>query len=340
MTRKYTSLPYTEYPVAIGNFDISRKPIDRIVLHHTVSTYSGAIAWFGSTKAGTSAHYIVSNKGEIAALLEEYYTAYHSGNYVMNQRSIGIETEWYSGMTRTDKLYNTVGKLVADIAKYYNISLDRTHIIKHNEVVATQCPGTLDVDRVIAVAKSINNSNSNMDKTICYTPQENDNIIKALDVQKQVGEKYIGKTDGTAGEIITKIENTIAGHKTQVSRAQSAEQEARTSLARAQAEVKNRIEQVSRLKQDLLKQAELYEKRIVELQKKYENGDEYQSELEAQHKELMTKYSDAMKRVGALEIENAELTESLEIMKKTSTQMMTAGEALAVMLEAILARRF
>lgn len=179
-----------------------------------------------------------------------------------------------------------------------------------------------------------------MDKTICYTPQENDNIIKALDVQKQVGEKYIGKTDGTAGEIITKIENTIAGHKTQVSRAQSAEQEARTSLARAQAEVKNRIEQVSRLKQDLLKQAELYEKRIVELQKKYENGDEYQSELEAQHKELMTKYSDAMKRVGALEIENAELTESLEIMKKTSTQMMTAGEALAVMLEAILARRF
>ncbi len=155
MTRKYTTLPYTEYPVATGNFDKTRKPITQIIIHSTVSKYESAIAWFGNPKAGTSAHYVIANDGRLAAMLEEYYTAYHSGNYGVNQSSIGIEHEWYSGLTLTDKLYATSAKLVADICKYYNIPCNRGTVKGHNEITATGCPNGVGVDRIVKEAQAI-----------------------------------------------------------------------------------------------------------------------------------------------------------------------------------------
>lgn len=158
MTRKYTTIPYIEYPVADGNYDTSRSAIDLVVLHHTATTYKSAVDWFGNPKAGTSAHYIVSNKGELAAMLEEYNTAYHAGQYAVNQRSIGIETEWYEGMgDRSTALYEKVSALVADICKYHKIPIDSAHIKPHKTYVATQCPGTLDIPRIIDRAKALAN---------------------------------------------------------------------------------------------------------------------------------------------------------------------------------------
>lgn len=173
MTRKYTSLPYTEYPVAIGNFDKSRKPITQIIIHSTVSTYKSAISWFGNPKAGTSAHYVISNKGELAAMLEEFYTAYHSGNYSVNQSSIGIEHEWYTGMTPSDELYKTSARLVHDICKYYGLGINRGVIKAHKEIVATKCPNAIDVDRIVREAQSLDTP-----------PVDKDAIIEQL--KKQV----------------------------------------------------------------------------------------------------------------------------------------------------------
>ena len=155
MKRKYTSLPYTEYTVATGNFDTSRKPITQIVIHSTVSTYKSAISWFGNPKAGTSAHYIISNKGELAAMLEEYYTAYHSGNYGVNQTSIGIEHEWYNGITPSDKLYQESALLVHDICHFYGLSINRGVIKGHKEIVPTGCPNEIDVDRIVREAQAL-----------------------------------------------------------------------------------------------------------------------------------------------------------------------------------------
>lgn len=155
-TRKYTPIPYAEYPVSEGNFDTTRKPIDLVVLHHTATTYAKAIAHFGSPTAKTSAHYIVSNNGELAAMLEEYYTAFHAGQYAANQRSIGIETEWYEGMgDRSTALYEKVSALVADICNFYAIPIDTDHIKPHKTFTATQCPGTLDIPRIIDRARAI-----------------------------------------------------------------------------------------------------------------------------------------------------------------------------------------
>jgi N-acetylmuramoyl-L-alanine amidase CwlA len=77
----------------------------------------------------------------------------------MNQRSIGIEHVDNGNYTapRTDALYETSAKLVADICKYYKIPCNRQFILKHNEVVATGCPHNLDIDRIIRQANAILN---------------------------------------------------------------------------------------------------------------------------------------------------------------------------------------
>ncbi len=154
-TRKYTSLPYTEYPTLAYGGESTRKPIDTIILHSTNSTYESAISWFNSPNAGTSAHYIIANDGRLAAMLEEYFVAYHSGNLQTNERSIGIEHEGYNGLVRKDSEYDTSAKLVADICKFYNIPCDSAHIKPHREIVATACPTDLDVNRIISSAKLI-----------------------------------------------------------------------------------------------------------------------------------------------------------------------------------------
>ena len=154
MTRIVTTLPYTELEVATGNYDTSRVTIDRIVIHTMVGTWQAAAARFDNQTSKVSAHYGVKLDGGLVHWLEEYNTAYHAGNYAMNQRSIGIEHEDggdYNGV-RPDVLYTTSANLVRDICKFYNIPIDRQHILKHSEVIATGCPDALDIDRIVREA--------------------------------------------------------------------------------------------------------------------------------------------------------------------------------------------
>lgn len=154
--RVATIIPYTELTVANGNFDKSRSTIDRIIIHTMVGTWQSAANRFGQYGTQVSAHYGVKLDGGLVHWLEEYWTAYHAGNYAMNQRSIGIEHEDggnYNGI-RPDSLYQTSGKLVADICKFYNIPIDRTHILKHSQVIPTGCPDSLDIDKIVAYAKT------------------------------------------------------------------------------------------------------------------------------------------------------------------------------------------
>jgi N-acetyl-anhydromuramyl-L-alanine amidase AmpD len=149
-----TKLPFTELPVALGNFDTSRELIDRIVIHTMVGTWQAAAQVFNNPANGVSAHYGVKYDGALIHWLEEYYTAYHAGDYGMNQRSIGIEHEDLGKPNdpRPDTLYTESAKLVHDICLFYNIPIDRQHILKHSEVSATQCPDALDIDRIVREA--------------------------------------------------------------------------------------------------------------------------------------------------------------------------------------------
>ena len=141
------------------NFTQSRsgKKIDRLVLHWIVGKLNVADKVFQDTVRNTSAHYGIGNE-IVHQYVNESDTAYHAGSWEVNLRSIGIEHEGGPNLPISDATYNTSAKLVADICKRYNIPLDRQHILKHQEIVPTQCPGTLDIDRIIAEAISINNA--------------------------------------------------------------------------------------------------------------------------------------------------------------------------------------
>lgn len=133
------------------NYDLNRTTVDRIVIHWIVGNLASADAQFKKTNS-TSAHYGIEDD-EIHQYVGEIAVAYHAGNYAMNQRSIGIEHSASPDRPASDKTYETSGKLIAEIAERYSIPLDRKHIIKHSEVIATQCCGTIDIDRLIRIAK-------------------------------------------------------------------------------------------------------------------------------------------------------------------------------------------
>lgn len=140
---------------ATGNFEIGRKfPIDRIVLHWIVGRLTAADVEFQKPSRQASAHYGVGNK-VVHQYVKEEDTAYHCGNLAFNRRSIGIEHEGGPDIPITDETYATSAEILANLCKKYVIPLARTHIVGHREVSATQCPGVLDIDRIIREAEAL-----------------------------------------------------------------------------------------------------------------------------------------------------------------------------------------
>ncbi len=67
--------------------------------------------------------------------------------------AVGYEHSADPQRPATEATYQSAGKLIGEIANRYNIPLDRTHIVGHKEIKATQCPGTMDIDKLINIAK-------------------------------------------------------------------------------------------------------------------------------------------------------------------------------------------
>ncbi len=94
----------------------------------------------------TSAHYGISDN-TVYQWVHEANVAWHA--FSANPYSIGIEHHARADYPATDATYKTSSQLVAEIAARHRIPLDKQHIIPHRQVVNTQCPGTLDLDRII-----------------------------------------------------------------------------------------------------------------------------------------------------------------------------------------------
>ena len=120
--------------------------------------------WLVGGGAGTSAHYEITPT-EIIGCVGEQYAAWHAGGTGPadpprianpNYRSIGIENVNSSGAPNWSLDPRTItncARLVADICKRYNIPCDRQHVLGHNEVTSTACPGGMNVDEVVRQAK-------------------------------------------------------------------------------------------------------------------------------------------------------------------------------------------
>jgi len=142
-----------------------------IVVHTTVGSFAGALAWFASPDSQVSAHYVVALDGRLAQLVDEENTARHAGRVLRptarliadtgddpNLVSVGIEFEDGGDpldVERPPVQYETGAQLIAEITARWAIPLDRDHVIGHREVFAAKdCPGNLDVERLLAEARS------------------------------------------------------------------------------------------------------------------------------------------------------------------------------------------
>ena len=112
--------------------------IDMIVVHTAQGSYSGTAYWFADSRANASAHYVIrSSDGEVTQMVYEEDKAWHGGHGTTNSRSVGIELEGYiekPSTYYTDAMYSSLATLIVDISKRQGVTLDRDHIIGHNEV--------------------------------------------------------------------------------------------------------------------------------------------------------------------------------------------------------------
>lgn len=132
-----------------------------IVLHTMVGTTEAANARFQNPESTASAHYGVSEDGSLCQWVDEGNTAWHAGDFTVNQYSIGIEHEDGGNYNspRPDALYATSSALVARICARYGIPIQRGNYaqgipgcIDHRTVYATACPDSLDTNRIITGA--------------------------------------------------------------------------------------------------------------------------------------------------------------------------------------------
>ncbi len=138
--------PYQELPgKTYGNHDLSDRPrtqkIEYIVVHDTEASYDTTLKLV-SDPAYVSWHYTIrSSDGHVAQHVRTRDIAWHSGNWYVNAKSIGIEHEGFlakGGAWYTEAMYRSSARLVRYLAKRFDIPLDRAHILGHDNV-----PGTL-----------------------------------------------------------------------------------------------------------------------------------------------------------------------------------------------------
>jgi hypothetical protein len=142
------SIPASNYTRGRGG-----KAIDTIVFHHIVGDAGAAIARFRQPGVEVSSTYIIGSDGQVYYTVDEANTPYTNGNYAWNQRSITIEhAGGGGGVPYTEAMYQASINLVRSIMARHRI----TNIKRHRDIVATACPGGLNVERIVNEAKGGN----------------------------------------------------------------------------------------------------------------------------------------------------------------------------------------
>jgi N-acetyl-anhydromuramyl-L-alanine amidase AmpD len=140
-----------------------------IVVHTTVGSSADTIDWFMRRESDASTHYLVRLDGVVAQFVEERDTALHA-RWVRNPATPLVVNDWLplytigiefedrgdpEGVERPATQYQAGGRLIGEVAFRWGIPLDRGHVVAHREIDdGTACPGNLDVDRLLADARS------------------------------------------------------------------------------------------------------------------------------------------------------------------------------------------
>lgn len=186
----------------IMNANNDRLGVDLIVIHHNAGTSdeNARRTWYVGGSAGTSAHYQVADDIVWGCVGEES-VAFHAGDYNINQRSIGIEHLNNTGAplwTISEKTYKKSAELIHEICTRRGIPFDRDHILKHSDVYPTACPGGIDIDRLIRMArdwKTVVESNANTIETM-IAKNGVDVLIRDVDFTKGTFKVIVKNTRG------------------------------------------------------------------------------------------------------------------------------------------------
>ena len=108
----------------------------------------GIVSWLCDKRAGTSAHYVVS-ENTVWCIVDPDRRAWHAGNSRANHDQIGIELD--PNMSRRAATEKTAAALIADLrAVYGNLPLS-----PHRRWTSTQCPGNWDLGRLDRLARGV-----------------------------------------------------------------------------------------------------------------------------------------------------------------------------------------
>ena len=131
--------PKVRWVGAGSNFTRADRPATSIRLGrdpHDRGRVLGSVQWLRNPRARASAHYVVSQRGEIVQLVRDGDIAWHAGNYTINRGSVGIEHEGYAGRAGsvTEAEYRASAQLAAYLARRSLMPIDRKHFIGHADV--------------------------------------------------------------------------------------------------------------------------------------------------------------------------------------------------------------
>lgn len=164
------------------NFTPGRVDVEYVVIHWMDGYLAGADATFQNTTRQTSAHYGVEDD-TIHQYVDEANTAWHAGNYDANTRSIGIEHSAMPGRPASDATYASTIWLITGICQRYGLD-PAVAILPHQHFTSTDCPGTMDLPRIIAGVQAALGGVSTQSGTI--TPIQEDFMATLSDAEKQV----------------------------------------------------------------------------------------------------------------------------------------------------------
>ena len=106
----------------------------------------GIVSWLCDKRAGTSAHYVVS-ENTVWCIVDPDRRAWHAGNSKANHTQIGIELD--PNMSRRAATERTAAALIADLrAVYGDLPLS-----PHKRWTSTECPGNWDLGRLDRLAR-------------------------------------------------------------------------------------------------------------------------------------------------------------------------------------------
>lgn len=106
----------------------------------------GIVDWLCQRRAGTSAHYVVSD-GVVYCIVDPDKRAWHAGNSRANHTQIGLELD--PNASKREGTMRTAAELIANLRKTYG----NLPLYPHRHWTSTQCPGNYDLGALDKLAR-------------------------------------------------------------------------------------------------------------------------------------------------------------------------------------------